>query len=101
MADMLPRLFFECFQGTCFAAVREEGRPELVGFLVGFVSQTQPQEANIHFAGVRPDLRMKGLAKELYERFFEAARLRAFGRVRCITSPANKEIRCISSANGI
>ena len=38
MADMLPRLFFEHFTDTSFAAERD-GR--LTGFLVGFVSQSR------------------------------------------------------------
>jgi hypothetical protein len=45
MADMLPRLFFEHFTDTCFAAERDG---ELAGFLVGFTSQSRPGEAYIH-----------------------------------------------------
>ena len=51
MHNMLPRLFFVHFQETCFVA--EEGS-ELTGFLAGFLSQTYPDEAYIHFAGVHP-----------------------------------------------
>jgi hypothetical protein len=52
MADMLPRLFFEHFTGTSFAA---EAEGELAGFLVGFVSQSRPGEAYIHFVGAGYD----------------------------------------------
>jgi len=38
MADMLPRLFFEHFTETSFAAERDG---EVVGFLVGFLSQSR------------------------------------------------------------
>ena len=71
MRALLPRLFFEHFRETSFVA-EEDG--ELVGFLNGFLSQTFPDEAYIHFVGVRPDRRGSGLARELYERFFAVAR---------------------------
>ena len=72
MAPMLPKLFFLHFEGTSFVAEREDG--QLAGFLVGFVSQTDPEEAYIHFVGVDPEERGTGLGRELYERFFETVR---------------------------
>ena len=42
MADKLPRLFFEHFTGTSFAAERAGN---LAGFLAGFISQSRPGEA--------------------------------------------------------
>ena len=44
MARMLPRLFFDHFTNTSFAADRDGA---LAGFLVGFVSQSQPGDAYI------------------------------------------------------
>ena len=70
MADMLPRLFFEHFTDTSFAAERDG---ELAGFLVGFRSQSRPGEAYIHFVGIHPGERGHGLGRELYERSFDAA----------------------------
>jgi GNAT superfamily N-acetyltransferase len=58
MADMLPRLFFEHFADTSFAAERDG---ELIGFLDGFLSQSRPGEAYIHFVGIHPDERGRGL----------------------------------------
>ena len=87
MRALLPRLFFEHFRETSFVA-EEDG--EVVGFLNGFLSQTFPNEAYIHFVGVRPDRRGTGLARELYERFFAVARERRRTLVRCITSPVNE-----------
>jgi ribosomal protein S18 acetylase RimI-like enzyme len=87
MADMLPKLFFVHFQPTSFVAV-SDGR--IVGFIIGFVSQTFPQEAYIHFAGVDPEFRKDGLARALYERFFAAAADLGCRTVRCVTSPVNK-----------
>ncbi len=88
MAPMLPKLFFLHFEGTSFVAEREDG--ELTGFLVGFLSQTDPAEAYVHFLGVAPEERGSGLGRRLYERFFETARQEGRTLVRCVTSPANE-----------
>lgn len=87
MADKLPRLFFDHFTDTSFAAERDG---ELVGFLVGFVSQSRPGEAYIHFVGVHPGERGSGLGRQLYERFFVATRASGCGLVRSVTSPVNR-----------
>jgi ribosomal protein S18 acetylase RimI-like enzyme len=86
MRDMLPRLFFTHFRDTSFVA-EEDGA--LAGFLCGFLSQTYPDQAYVHFVGVSPDRRGAGLARELYERFFAAARDAGRTSVHCVTSPAN------------
>src|ERR1700683_1455824 len=70
MADKLPRLFFEHFADTSFAAERD-GR--LAGFLAGFISQSRPGEDYIHFVGVDPAERGGALGRLLYEKFFQAA----------------------------
>jgi ribosomal protein S18 acetylase RimI-like enzyme len=87
MADMLPKLFFVHFQPTSFVA---EHGAMVVGFVVGFVSQTSPDEAYIHFAGVHPEFRNSGLARVLYEKFFAAVAKQGSRTVRCVTSPVNK-----------
>lgn len=87
MAGMLPRLFFVHFRPTSFTA---EHSGMVVGFVTGFVSQTHPGEAYIHFVGVHPQFRKHGLARALYERFFAAAASHGCRTVRCVTSPVNK-----------
>jgi len=89
MAPMLPKLFFLHFEGTSFVAEREDG--QLAGFLVGFVSQTNPDEAYIHFVGVAPEERGSGLGRDLYQRFFEVVKAHGCSVVRCVTSPANED----------
>jgi ribosomal protein S18 acetylase RimI-like enzyme len=85
MAQMLPKLFFVHFRDTSFVA---ENEGELAGFLCGFRSQTFDDEAYVHFMGVSPASRGSGLARALYERFFEAVRPRSV--VRAVTSPVNE-----------
>ena len=85
MAAMLPKLFFVHFRDTSFAW-DEDG--SLHGFLCGFRSQTFADEAYIHFVGVDPAQRGRGIARSLYERFFDAVALRSI--VRAVTSPVNE-----------
>ena len=87
MAPMLPKLFFLHFEGTSFVAEREDGT--IAGFLIGFLSQTDESEAYVHFVGIAPELRGSGLGRQLYERFFEAAKEHGRLVVRCVTSPTN------------
>ena len=88
MAPMLPRLFFVHFEGTSY--VVDDGDGQLAAFLIGFLSQTDPDEAYIHFMGVSPEHRGGGLGRQLYERFFEDARAAGRTRVTCVTSPVNE-----------
>jgi len=87
MSDMLPKLFFVHFRETSFVA---ESGVNIVGFLIGFLSQTFPDQAYIHFAGVHPNYRRRGLACNLYGHFFRAAQKHGCRVVRCVTSPVNK-----------
>ena len=88
MAPMLPRLFFVHFEATSY--VVDDGDGQLAAFLIGFLSQTDPAEAYIHFVGVSPEHRGGGLGRRLYERFFEDARAAGRTRVTCVTSPVNE-----------
>lgn len=85
MAAMLPKLFFVHFRDTSFVA-EEDG--EVVAFLCGFRSQTYDEEAYIHFVAVDPAHRGGGLARGLYERFFDAVAPRT--TIRAVTSPQNE-----------
>jgi ribosomal protein S18 acetylase RimI-like enzyme len=87
MTHLLPRLFFEYFNNTSFV-VEENG--QIIAFLIGFISQSRPNEAYIHFVGVHPDYRNRGLARHLYEEFFRKVRQSGCDTVRCITSPINE-----------
>lgn len=87
MAAMLPKFFFVHFSSTSFTAV-DDG--QIVGLLIGFVSQTFPEQAYIHFLGVHPARRGEGLGRLLYEDFFAtAASLRCL-TVQCVTAPDNR-----------
>ncbi len=85
MAAMLPKLFFVHFADSSFAA---EEAGALLGFLCGLRSQTFADEAYVHFVGIDPAQRGRGIARALYEQFFAAVAPRPV--VRAVTSPVNE-----------
>lgn len=87
VAPALPRLFFDHFHDTGIAVGQGS---ELAGFLIGFLSQANPTGAYIHFVGVAPAWRRSGVARAMYERFFELAATHGRTTVRCLTSPVNR-----------
>lgn len=87
MSGMLPRLFFKYFRDTSFV-LEEEG--DITAFLIGFLSQSTPEEAYIHFVGVHPEYRKKGYGRTLYRHFFDKVTEKGCRRVYCITSPVNQ-----------
>ena len=87
MRDMLPKLFFVHFRQTSFVA---EASDRIVGFINGFVSQTYPGQAYIHFIGVHPEFRSQHVGRSLYEHFFSVVTSLDCKVVRCVTLPTNK-----------
>lgn len=82
----LPRLFLELFHQTSLV-VEGPGGPE--AFLVGILSPSDASSAYIHFVGVAPHARRRGLGRVLYEEFFELARADGRSAVTAVTSPLN------------
>ncbi|MEV6035886.1 GNAT family N-acetyltransferase [Nonomuraea sp. NPDC052116] len=83
----LPRLFLDHFHRTSLIA---EGPAGMAGFLIGFISPSEPDEAYIHFVGVSPEARTGGVARAMYERFFDLARRHDRRVVKAITSSVNQ-----------
>jgi GNAT superfamily N-acetyltransferase len=67
----LPRLFFDHFNDSSFVILHGH---QLVAFLIGFLSQSIPNEGYIHFVGVHPSFRKIGLGSHLYSLFFDHCR---------------------------
>ena len=89
MSALLPALFLEHFAGTSYVAEADSG--ELVGFLVGFVSQDRPDEGYVHFVGVHPQVRGERLGQRLHDAFASQVAARGVRRVRCVTSTVNTD----------
>jgi predicted GNAT superfamily acetyltransferase len=94
----LPRLFLDHFHDTSFVAERSGG--ELTGFLVGFCSPAQRECAYIQFVGVAPQQRRSGLARLLYEAFFQMAAKDGRRVVRAVTAPVNSKSIAFHAAMG-
>lgn len=61
-----------------------------MAFLIGFLSQSKPNEGYIHLVGVHPDYRGMGLGEFLYHRFFQICKANNRDTIRSCTSPVNK-----------
>lgn len=87
MSAMLPKLFFTHFCDTSFVVELDS---KIIGFLIGFLSQSNPEEAYIHFVGIHPNFRKQGVGSILYREFFRVAQEFDRVRVKCVTSLLNK-----------
>lgn len=88
VAAALPRLFLNNFYNTSFVAEDDVG---LAGFVIGFLSPAEADQAYIHFIAIRPDLRRAGLATRLYEEFFGLTRKSGRSVVVATTPPINEQ----------
>jgi ribosomal protein S18 acetylase RimI-like enzyme len=87
LSSSVLKVFFIHFKNTTFIA-EIDGR--LVGFLVGFMSQSEANVGYIHFAGVHPQFRKVGIGRLLYEEFCFVCKANDRSIVKSCTSPVNK-----------
>jgi GNAT superfamily N-acetyltransferase len=87
LTAMLPKVFFIHFHHTIYIA---ELKNELVGFLVGFLSQSDNKVGYIHFVGVHPGYRKAGIGRLLYHKFYDTCKTNGRSIVKSCTSPINK-----------
>lgn len=88
LTHMIMKLFFYHFQDTIYIAEKDG---EMVGFLIGFLSQSNPNEGYIHFMGIHPDYRNSGLGRRFCEKFFKHCTDQGRSIIRSCTSPVNKQ----------
>ncbi|MFS8202275.1 N-acetyltransferase family protein [Streptomyces sp. CWNU-52B] len=98
VTGLLNRLYLNHFCNTSLIAEDQDG--ELAGFVIGFMSPSQPSEAYIHFAGVAPSVWRSGLGRSLYEQFFTIARREGRTAVKAVTSPHNSRSIFFHTAMG-
>ena len=82
------RIFFDHFGNTLLIA---EHKNEMIGFLIGFLSQSRLKEAYIHLVGIHPDARKFGLGHMLYNQFYKVCSNYGRSIFRSCTSIVNKE----------
>ncbi|MFB9329286.1 GNAT family N-acetyltransferase [Paenibacillus aurantiacus] len=83
-SDMFSKWYIHHFRETCLMA---EMDGEMAGFVMGFYSQTEADSAYIRIVMVDPAHRGSGIARALYEAFFERIAVRGRSVVRCVTAP--------------
>ncbi|MEZ4340353.1 MAG: GNAT family N-acetyltransferase [Sandaracinaceae bacterium] len=81
-----PVFFYEL--GSHALIAEEDG--EVVGFLLGLVTDEAPRVAYVHLVGIHPDHRRLGVGKELYVRFTERARASGAATMKAITTVGNE-----------
>jgi len=86
-AGKLHPVYLYQFGDTAFAA-EEDGR--VIGFVVGFVAQTDPTEVYAHLVGTRPGSRRRGVARALYRQFFATVASKGCRQVKAIMVPINR-----------
>lgn len=82
----LPRLFLDHFHRSSLVI---DGSGGMTAFLIGLLSPSWPERAYIHFVGVAPEERNRGLARGLYEEFFVLARADGRRLVTAVTAEIN------------
>ncbi|MFA1546829.1 N-acetyltransferase family protein [Actinomadura chokoriensis] len=97
IGSILPRLFLDHFHRTSLVAEDGDG---LAGFLIGLLSHSMPDTAYIHAVGVAPRLRGNGLARRLYQGFFDLVAAEHRTTVKAITSPQNRGSIAFHTAMG-
>lgn len=97
MSAMLPRLFFDHFSGTSLVATDDEA---ILAFIVAFVSPDDPTVGYVHFVGVDPHQRGRGLGSQAYERVGVLLRDRGCTRLKAVTSSANVDSQAFHRARG-
>ncbi|MBS7623354.1 GNAT family N-acetyltransferase [Candidatus Bathyarchaeota archaeon] len=85
--DSIYHCFTRYFADTCFVA---ESRSLVVGFILGWISQVESTIAYVHNVCVMPDMRKKGIATRLYDRFIETVKVKGCKEVFLIVNPRNE-----------
>ncbi|MCL2778166.1 MAG: GNAT family N-acetyltransferase [Polyangiaceae bacterium] len=80
-----PIFFYEL--GDNALIVEQDGL--LIGFLLGFIHASVPKTGYVHFVGIHPDHRRKGVGRVLYETFTEHCQRLGCARMKAITTTSN------------
>ena len=87
----MHRLFFDQLGPSGVWLEDEESRP--VGFLLGLVSEAEPDLAYVHMHVVDPAWRGRGVGERLYREFCARVHARGCLRVRALAAPEREASR--------
>lgn len=88
---VMHRLFFEQLGPSGVWLETDDGAP--AGFLLGLVSEAEPDLAYVHMHVVDPVLRGRGLGEVLYREFAARAAARGCRRIRALAAPGREVSR--------
>ncbi len=85
--NSIYHIFTKFFKSTSFVAELTSG--ELGGFVLGFISQENPEEAYIHLLCVDPKMRGRNIGRKLVDAFIDSAASKGCKKINLITKPIN------------
>lgn len=87
--NSIYHIFVKFFKKTCFVVENTENKT-ISGFLLGFISQDNINEAYVHLLCVDVSLRGEGLALKILDRFIEDVSSMGCSKISLISKPKNK-----------
>ena len=91
-----PIFFYELGES---ALVVEESK-EMIGFLLGFISQEPVRTGYIHLVGIHTEFRRRGVGRLLYDTFTQKCQEGGCQRIKAITTLGNDGSRAFHLALG-
>lgn len=85
--ETIYHLMTKHFRQTCFVA---EDRQRMIGYLLGFRSQSAPDEAYMHLIQVDPAMRGNGIGRRMFRQFEDAVRAMGCKKIVTTSRPQNK-----------
>jgi GNAT superfamily N-acetyltransferase len=95
--ESIYHILTQHFRNTCFIA---EDRGEMIGYLLGFRSQSWPEEACIHLVQVAPRLRGNGIGRRMFNQFQSAAIAMGCKKIVTLSRPENNFCNGFNKAMG-
>lgn len=89
MPNAVYHLFTRHFKKTSFV-VEDNSNHKILGFLLGFISQDDPEESYIHLLCLDSELRGGGIGKILMNQFAETVSKNGCKQIKLVTKPHNK-----------
>lgn len=85
--ETIYHLLTKHFRSTCFVA---EDRQRMIGYLLGFRSQSQPEEAYLHLVQVDPSLRGHGVGRRMFNLFEASVKKMGCKKILAASRPQNR-----------
>ncbi len=98
LRHLLPRLWLQHYTSSSWIAETADGA--LAGFLIGFISPDDPAIGYIHMVAASPNIRRRGLGRQLYAAFADDLRARGVRELRAITWAGNRQSIAFHQALG-